>query len=120
MPKKNSRPSLAPLLMVGLGILLMVVSLFGFIGATQKTSAQPVSTVSIAASSGIPYPEVKRLRLEAAKAAFDSKEAIFLDTRGEPYFSQGHIPGAFAMTDEEIPARLGELDPNAWIITYCT
>jgi len=120
MPQKNSRPSLAPLLMVGLGLFLMVVALFWFVGATQNTLAQPVSTVSVAASSGIPYPEVKRLRVEAAKAAFDSKEAVFLDTRGEPYFSQGHIPGAITMTDEEIPARLGELDPDAWIITYCT
>jgi len=120
MPEKNSRASLAPLLMVGVGIILMVVSLFWFIGATQDTFAQPVSTVSVASSSGIPYPEVQRLRVEDAKAAFDSKKAIFLDTRGEPYFSQGHIPGALAMTDDEIPARLGELDPNTWIITYCT
>ncbi len=120
MPEKNSRASLAPLLMVGLGIILMVISLFWFIGVTQKTFAQPVSTDSVASSSGIPYPEVKRLRVEQARAAFDSNKAIFVDTRGEPYFSQGHIPGALSITEEEIPARLGELDPNAWIITYCT
>jgi rhodanese-related sulfurtransferase len=50
----------------------------------------------------------------------DLKQAIFIDTRGEPYFSQGHIPGAIPLTDEEVATRQSELDPNAWIITYCT
>jgi rhodanese-related sulfurtransferase len=40
--------------------------------------------------------------------------------RGDPYYSEGHIPGAISMTQEEMATRMGELDKNAWIITYCT
>ena len=53
-------------------------------------------------------------------AAYDLEQAVFIDTRGDPYFSQGHIPGAISMTEDEVLSRLSDLDPNAWIITYCT
>jgi rhodanese-related sulfurtransferase len=55
-----------------------------------------------------------------AKAALEIQNAIFLDPRGEPFYSEGHIPGAISIPEDELEARLGELDPDAWIITYCT
>ena len=68
----------------------------------------------------IPHPEIARISVQDAKAAFDSNAAIFIDTRGEPYYSQGHIPGALSITEDELSNRLDDIRSADWIITYCT
>jgi hypothetical protein len=131
---RTDRSSFFPILMVLLGIFLMVGALLWFAFATRQTSGRAAATtiqaitpatgfsssVTPLASPAIPYPEVKRVSLGDAKAAFDLKSAIFVDVRGEPYYSESHIPGALSMTVDEMSSRMGELDKNAWIITYCT
>jgi hypothetical protein len=76
--------------------------------------------VTPVASPAIPYPEIKRISLEDAKAAYDQGSAIFIDVRGEPYYSESHIPGALSITYDELASRIGELDKKALIIAYCT
>ena len=91
-------------------------------GGTENAVA-PEPTLAIEptlANQRIPYPDIPRVSVGDAKAALDLGTAVFLDPRGEPYYSQGHIPGALAITEEELEARLDELDPDTWIITYCT
>jgi rhodanese-related sulfurtransferase len=61
-----------------------------------------------------------RLDIAEAKAAFDQDKAIFVDVRDTNAYASDHIPGALSIPEDELPDRLGELDPNAWIITYCT
>lgn len=63
---------------------------------------------------------VTRLSLADAKVAFDQKSAIFVDVRDAASFAAGHIPGSVNIPAGEVQARAGELDPNAWIVTYCT
>jgi len=67
-----------------------------------------------------PFFEVPRVSLEDSKAAFDSRTAVFVDTRSKVSYDESHIPGAISIPANEIESRLGELDPNQWIITYCT
>jgi 3-mercaptopyruvate sulfurtransferase SseA len=67
-----------------------------------------------------PVLEVARVTLDEAKAAFDSGAAIFLDVRGQGAYERGHIAGALWIPLADIEARMSELDPNDWIITYCT
>ncbi len=86
----------------------------------SSCSLQSSSSVTPLATPAIPYPEIKRISLADAKAAFDLKSAIFIDVRGEPYYSEAHVPGAISMTYDELSSRMGELDKKAWIITYCT
>ncbi len=64
--------------------------------------------------------QVERLTLADAKAAFDGNQAVFLDVRGQADYQAGHIPGAVSISINDLSARLGELDKNDWIITYCT
>jgi 3-mercaptopyruvate sulfurtransferase SseA len=124
MSTRKESASNVPLLMVGLGLVIMIASVIWFV----RTSATPavVETQAVteeatqADTSDIPNSEIKRVSVGDAKAALDLNQAVFIDTRGELYFSQGHIPGAISMTNDEVAARIGELDPNAWIITYCT
>jgi Rhodanese-like domain len=120
MPARDERVSKFPILMVGLGILIMVGSLVWFIDVTRKANESRADIAQPVASPRIPYPEIKRIRLGDSKAALDLKQAIFIDTRGEPYFSQGHIPGAISYNEEELSSHLSELDPNAWYILYCS
>jgi len=120
MPARKDRVSNAPLMVVGLGIFLIALSLIWFASATRKTISIQADVPAPVSSPRIPFPEIKRIQVGDAKAAFDLKQAVFIDTRGEPYFSQGHIPGALSITEDELQGRLRELDPNNWFITYCT
>lgn len=63
---------------------------------------------------------VQRLTLEESKAAFDSGSAVFLDVRSEAAYETSHIPGAVSIPLQFLEPRLAELDPDQWIITYCT
>jgi 3-mercaptopyruvate sulfurtransferase SseA len=119
MARRRSQGSIWPIVMVGMGLVLIV----GAIGWYLTNSPDSVSSaVSSTQASGvqIPYPDIQRVSLGDAKAAYDTKAAVFVDVRGEPYYSQGHIPGALSITDVELPNRLNELNPDDWIITYCT
>jgi hypothetical protein len=124
--------------MVVFGAVLMIGALLWFVIVTRQSAARttvlptpvvssitpvasPVSSsVTPVATPAIPYPEIKRISLADAKAAFELKSAIFIDVRGEPYYSDSHVPGALSMTYDELSSRMGELDKKAWIITYCT
>jgi hypothetical protein len=134
---RTNRRSIFPIVMVVFGALLMVGALLWLFVATRQSATQaalpPTQVVSLVtpvtpvaalvapvATPAIPYPEIKRISVGDAKAAYELKSAVFIDVRGEPYFSEEHIPGAISMTYDEMSSRMGELDKNAWIITYCT
>jgi 3-mercaptopyruvate sulfurtransferase SseA len=113
---KRSSRSILPLIFMLAGAALIVAALFWFFAQNGRPAA-PAPTQPQAA---IPFPEISRVGLADAKAAFDTKSTVFVDVRGDPYYSQGHIPGALNISLDDLEARLGELDRAAWIITYCT
>jgi len=59
-----------------------------------------------------------RVSLADARAAFDTGAAVFVDVRDAQAYAQAHIPGALSIPLAELPQRVGELNPSAWIITY--
>lgn len=67
-----------------------------------------------------PYPNVKRLKVGDARAAYEAKQAVFIDVRDKASYDRGHIPGALSLPLSELDNRLGELDKQQWIIAYCT
>ena len=113
--KKVNKPQVPLLLLVGGGISLIAAAFLFF---SQNNSATPAPAEPIAEE--IPYPERARASLEEAKAALDSGSAILVDVRSAQAFAGQHIAGAVNIPTAEIETRLGELDPNAWIIPYCT
>jgi 3-mercaptopyruvate sulfurtransferase SseA len=82
----------------------------------------PAAVVSPAPSLEvqIPVSEIPRIPLKEAKAAFDAGAAVFVDVRSATSYEAAHIPGALSIPLADLEARLAELDPNQWIITYCT
>jgi 3-mercaptopyruvate sulfurtransferase SseA len=101
-------------------ILIALVAGFALIVATltacAPTSSQAQPEGPVAEAPG----EIQRVTLEDSKAAFDSGGATFVDVRSAGSFAAGHIPGALSIPLAELEGRIGELDPDQWIITYCT
>jgi len=113
--QKNIRP-LIPII-AGLGFLLIALAVIMLQTASpQKTS---IITPQLLTDSDV-YPEVYRISAEDAKAAYDQKSAVFVDTRDAGSFKRVHIPGAINIPSNKVEANLGKLNKSDWIITYCT
>lgn len=116
--KKRKQQSTAPLLILiaGGALLLFAAVLFMQQNGARQTTAQP-SAVSDHEDT---YAEIQRVSLTEAKGALDAGTAVFVDVRAAEVYAVAHIPGSLSIPSAELEMRLGELDPNAWIITYCT
>jgi hypothetical protein len=115
--KKTKRRNLAPLITIGAGLLLIFGALAWLVFASTRDGSEPAGSQEQTGEE-IPYPEVPRVGLGDAKAAYDLESAVFVDVRGPQAFAQAHIPGAVSLPLTELPQRLGELDPEDWIIPY--
>ena len=111
--QRQRRNDLLPLLLIGAGVLLVIAVLVW--QATRSTQTAAPNT-----NPNDPTSSVERVSLADAKAALDSGEAIFLDVRDSQSYEIGHIPGAVNIPLALLQNRANELDPNKWIITYCT
>lgn len=56
------------------------------------------------------------LKAVEGKAPFDF---ILLDTRGREAFTNGHIPGAWSVTEADLPQALSLLPKDKEIVAYC-
>jgi 3-mercaptopyruvate sulfurtransferase SseA len=109
--KRTQKNDMLPVIIIGVGALLVViVLLLQIIQSPNPTTA----------GQDIPEPGIERVSLANSKAAFDEKSAMFLDVRDSGSFEASHIPGAVNIPFALLETRINELDPNQWIITYCT
>jgi 3-mercaptopyruvate sulfurtransferase SseA len=109
--KKNTRRPIALLL---IGFLLMVGAIALFL------SDLGVDQVAAPQNNTIPYPEIARTGLADAKSVYDTGSAVFLDVRTTAEFAQSRIPGSINIPLDELPDRLGELNPEDRFLTVCT
>ncbi len=112
----RSARNIFPIVFMAAGLIVFLAAGFWLL-KSNKASPSVTPTTN---QADIPFPEIPRVRLPDAKAAFDIKNAVFLDVRGEPFYSQGHIPGALSIPLADISNQLSELNKNDWIIPYCT
>lgn len=112
-PRKRKQKQFPILIVIGSGLALIVAAL---ILASQNNTPAPTQPFV----ADIPYPEIERVSLTDAKAALESGSAVILDVRSADAFAGQRIAGSVNIPLAELGARLGELDPNQWIITYCT
>ncbi len=110
MYKKNPVP--IPLIAFGVVLVLSVVALAVIPGLQ---SAREVDPADIASPDDVP-----RVTVAEAYTAVMNGEAVLVDTRSAAQFSTGHAAGAINIPDGQTEALIGDLDPNTWIITYCT
>ena len=118
------RPFMLPLLLIvgGLIILSGVVTLWVVASPSPTPLSMHTPTLAgelVSRSQG-PYPEILRVTLSAAKQAYDSGSAVFVDARGEAFFAQSHIPGSLSASAQDFDLRLEKLDRETWIIPFCS
>lgn len=112
---RQRKNNLIPLIAFVGGGLLLILAAFMLASQNASTAATPEAVFAEEV-----YPEIQRVSVEEAKAAFDSGTAVFVDVRSAEAYQAVHISGAVNIPSEELEARLGELDKSQWIITYCT
>ena len=116
---KNRKSKKFPVVLFVAGGLLLI---FAAALLALQNNNPPIAQSSPVASGHDEetYPEIKRVSLEDAKAALDAKTAVFVDVRGAEVYAMSHVVGSLSIPLADLETRLGELDPNQWIITYCT
>lgn len=114
--------STGPLILIAIGIVLILIVLILMLFNAENNGGQAANALPTATlASDIPYPEISRISLEDARAAFDNKSAIFLDVRSADSYQQQHIPGSLSVPLDQLETQIpSQLDPNAVIIPYCT
>ena len=99
------------------------------LSACPTAATQPAPTVIVELTNppgteGAPLPEANlpRVKVEEARIAVESGQAIIVDVRSAESFAISHIAGAISIPLNQIeadPASV-KLDKKQWIITYCT
>ncbi len=116
MSARRRQPSNFPLALIALGLLLILGAggwyLYQVLNADE--TVQPIPPVEE------DFPDVPRVSLADARAAYETSGAVFLDVRDAESYAQNHIAGAISIPLNELPDRMGELNKSDWIITYCT
>lgn len=112
---------LTPRALIIIGSIVLVLA-----GALLILTAQPVVAPTVTpvadehSEEGLPYPDVPRIPLAEAKAAYDAKRVVIVDVRGQEDYAAEHIPGALSLPLAELETRAQELPRDGTIITYCT
>jgi hypothetical protein len=91
------------------------------VALATRTAMSPKAFASPTAGKGtLTANDVQHTSLQDAKAAFDGKKAVFLDFRALESYNLKHIPDAISIPEAQLKQRITELDPNQWIIAYCS
>lgn len=61
-----------------------------------------------------------RISLEDAKKAYDSGEAVFIDTRSTSAFENEHVKGAINIPASDFENKYKSVPKNKKIIAYCS
>lgn len=85
--------------------------------STQLPTAQATSSTTHDHDT---IPSIERIRLEDARALFETGSAIFVDVRAPDAHEAGRIPGALSIPLETMTRPIGGLGSDPLIITYCT
>ena len=61
---------------------------------------------------------VQQVEVSAVPSAFD-ESVVLLDVREDDEWQRGHAAGAQHIPMNEVPARIGEIDPDATLFVVC-
>ena len=114
MPKRKQKSSTPILLAIGGGFLLIVAAI---LLATQNAPAAPTPAAAFEEET---YPEISRVSRKDSKSAYYAGTAVFVDVRSSEAYQGGRITSAINIPLAKLEPQIIELDPNQWIITYCT
>ena len=107
--------SFLPVLLIVLGAVIVITAV---IVSLQPRAQTPTPQPLVSEEES--FPEIPRVSLEEALTAHQASSAIFIDIRDTSAYEEAHIPGSLSLPLAQLESQLKELDPNSWIITYCT
>ncbi len=120
MSNRRTARQVLPFVLVASGMILLLGAGLYLLNPLGMEGSRLSNTPTAVVGQRIPYPEVPRISLGDAKAAYDTRQAVFVDVRDSESYSAGHIPGALNIPLADLASRQSELNKTAWIITYCT
>ena len=107
--------SILPYLLIAIGAVIVFTSI---IINVQPRSETPTPQPLVSEEES--FPEIPRVSLKEALSAHKGGSAIFIDVRDSSAFETSHISGSLSFPLAQLESQLKQLNPNAWIITYCT
>ena len=105
---KFSRKKSSPILWMGIALVVLIAGVLG-VQAYNRSYGIVKSP-----------DDVERISAAATIKAVESGKAILLDNRAETLYLAQHAKGALSFPLTDVPARVTELDPKQYYITYCT
>ena len=91
---------------------------------TSATSSAPPATTSTTPTSAVvppaPIDDAQRISLADAKSAFDSGNALIIDTRTDSAFKMEHIKGSINIPTGTLDANVAKLSKTKKMIVYCS
>lgn len=109
--------SLGPVILVAAGLVIIIGVAIWAIAPGLAGGSRIAPTAAV---SNIPFPDVTRISLADAHAAWVTGSAVFVDVRGDTFYDAAHIPGALSISETNLSERQDQLLKDDWIITYCT
>jgi 3-mercaptopyruvate sulfurtransferase SseA len=88
--------------------------------ADNKPAANAASSNNAAPAASQPADDAPRIELAAAKTAFDSEAALFVDTRPASAYDGEHIKGAVNIPMDKLAEKIKDLPKDKKIIAYCS
>ncbi len=121
MSQSNKKSNIGPIIMISVGVIILIgVAVWALLNTVLIPSAITSTTDSSLTPTIDPLSLIPRVSLADAKQAYDQHTAFFLDVRDADSFAAGHVIGAKNIPLSDLQSNSTTLDPNQWIITYCT
>ena len=106
--KSKQQASMTPFIFLTIGVILILIA------AVVLTQPRDNTT------GVINQDDIPRVTAQETRSAVNDSGAVILDVRSLAAYETSHAEGAINIPLEDLPARMTELDPHQWIITYCT
>jgi hypothetical protein len=111
---RQAARSKRPLIVFISGIILIVLAVVIWSFFPDQSAQAP----------GVPVPssleEIPRIAPADALGLWVDGSAIFVDVRTTADYQASHIPASISIPLDQLEFRANELNPEDWIITYCT
>lgn len=114
---KKKSPSYVLIFTIGIVLIVALIAVSQVLDQSAPVEALKTEPAERVVQSD---QDVPRVKIQEAKSAFDSGEAVFVDVRSLPSFEAAHIPGALSIEIPEMETETADLDPEELYITYCT
>ncbi|HEV7644491.1 MAG TPA: rhodanese-like domain-containing protein [Pyrinomonadaceae bacterium] len=110
-------------------LIILTIFTLGLVTACQQASTQTPGRMTNQTAKNVktsptapPHAEdeAQRISLKDAKAAYDSGNALFIDTRPESAYKGEHIKDAINIPAGETDKHIAELPKNKQLIFYCS